>query len=66
MPRGKEIDSRIVAALKKKSVPVSTLDLAKEIKVSWHPVRFHCLQLKTEGKIDGFRVGHMDLWVSKK
>ncbi|MEK6887497.1 MAG: hypothetical protein AABX14_00975 [Candidatus Aenigmatarchaeota archaeon] len=66
MPRGIEIDSRIVAALKKKNRPVSTLDLAKEIKVSWHPVRFHCLKLKMEGKIDGFRVGHMDLWVSKK
>ena len=66
MPRGKEIDDRIVAALKRKSIPVSTLDLSKEIKVSWHPVRFHCLQLKIEGKIDGFRVGHMDLWVIKK
>jgi len=66
MARGKEIDDRIIACLKRKGRPVSTLDIAKETGVSWHPVRFHCLQLKTEGRIDGFRVGHMDLWVIKK
>lgn len=66
MPRGREIDNRILKVLRKSKRPVSTRELAIQIGVSWHPVRFHCLQLKIDGKIDGFRIGNMNLWVIKK
>ncbi len=66
MPRGSEIDKRILKALSTSKRPISTRDIAVQIGVSWHPVRFHCLQLQMAGKIDGFRVGNMNLWVIKK
>lgn len=66
MPRGKEIDKKILEFLKKSKNPVSTRDIALQIGVSWHPVRFHCFQLQTEGRIESFHVGNMNLWVIKK
>ncbi len=66
MPRGKEIDEIILKFLRKSKRPVSTRDIALGIGVSWHPVRFHCFQLQTADRIDGFRVGNMNLWKIKE
>ena len=62
MPRGKEIEDRILKALKKSNKLLSTNDLSQKIGVSWHPVRFHCLRLQMERKIDGYKVGNVNVW----
>ncbi|HLC50741.1 MAG TPA: hypothetical protein VJI97_04930 [Candidatus Nanoarchaeia archaeon] len=48
--------------------PVSTLEICARINRAWHSVQNHCLKLQIEGKITGFKVGNMNLWVkaSKK
>lgn len=66
MLRGKEIDEIILKTLSKNERPVSTRDIALKIRVSWHPVLNHCLRLQMAGKVDGFRVGNMNLWVIKR
>ena len=36
--------------------------LAKELNKAWHTIDRACLMLQIEGKIDGFRIGKMNLW----
>jgi hypothetical protein len=60
------IDDSIVDFVRKQTRPVSTREISVAIGVSWHPVHFHCFQLQTAGKIDGFKVGNMNLWEIKE
>ncbi|MBD3313413.1 hypothetical protein GF345_03140 [Candidatus Woesearchaeota archaeon] len=66
MTIGREIEKKVLKILEKSDRPVSTRDLALRIERSWHSVQHHCFRLQIAGKIDGFRVGRMNLWVIKK
>ena len=46
--------------------PVSTREVGLKIDRAWHSIQTHCLKLQIEGKIDGFKVGNMNLWVKKR
>jgi len=57
------IDKDILRVLKQFDRPVSTDEIAQRIDREWHSVQKYCHILKSEGKIHGFRVGRMNLWV---
>lgn len=62
----KKIDSDILNILRNSDLPVSTRDLGIKIKRAWHSVNNHCLRLQLDGKIEGFKIGNMNLWTIKK
>jgi len=43
--------------------PLSTQEVADNLGGKpWHSVQTRCLMLQVEGKVEGFRVGRMNLW----
>ena len=61
-----KIFDEIVKAIKDSKTPISTTDISKKISKSWHTIDRHCLKLQLSNKINGFKVGNMNLWVIKK
>ena len=61
--RSVNIDDDILMILSKLNRPASTEEIAREIDKEWHTVHKYCHILKSKGKIHGFRVGRMNLWV---
>ena len=57
-----DLAAKIVKTLKGSDRPLSTSDLMIEVEKAWHTVDRACLMLQLEGKIDGFKVGKMNLW----
>jgi hypothetical protein len=60
------IRSNIMKIVEKSQRPVSTQEIGDQIDRAWHSIQMHCLKLQLEGKIDGFRVGNMNLWTKTK
>jgi len=58
-----DIDGDIISVLSQLDRPVSTEEIAREIDREWHTVHKYCHILESKGKINGFRVGRMNLWV---
>lgn len=56
---------KIVELLSKTKKPLSTQDIAKELELPWHSVQTRCLRLQIEDKVNGFRIGRMNLWEIK-
>ena len=52
----------ILDVLSKSLNPISTQEIADKISRPWHSIQTRCLKLQIEGKINGFRVGRMNLW----
>ena len=48
--------------VKKSERPLSTSDITILTKKAWHTIDRTCLMLQIEGKIEGFKVGKMNLW----
>lgn len=46
--------------------PVSTREIAFNLRLAWHTVDRHCLKLKIDGKIDTFIIGKATTWYIKK
>ncbi|MFH2027503.1 MAG: hypothetical protein ABIJ08_00040 [Nanoarchaeota archaeon] len=63
---GKKIDNEILGVLRSSPNPLSTRDLALKIKRAWHSVQTHCLKLQIKGKIHGFNVTNINVWMIKK
>ena len=61
-----DIDKEILRLLNQLDRPASTEEIARRINRAWHSVQKYCHILKSEGKINGFRVGIMNLWVIEK
>ena len=59
------IRSNILKIIDSSDKPVSTRDIGLRIERAWHSIQTHCLKLQLEGKIDGFKVGNMNLWFLK-
>ena len=67
------IDALTEKILKTSRQPLSTYQIAKQVKISWSTANIHCYKLKSEGKIDGkmekAEVGSgkkMIWWIGKK
>lgn len=63
--RGKDIDAKILELLGRELRPVSTRDLSLRTKLSWHTVINHCLRLQLDEKIEGYKIGNLNVWVKK-
>lgn len=56
----------ILDVLSKNSNPESTQEIADKLNKPWHSIQTRCLRLQLENKLNGFRVGRMNLWQIKK
>lgn len=65
MKIGEEIEKKILDIVNNSDKPVSTREICLKIGRAWHSVNTHCLKLQLAGKIDGFKVGNMNIWVKK-
>ena len=57
-----KLKGEIVDILKHSENPVSTSDLTAQLRKAWHTIDRTCLMLQIEGKIQGFKIGNMNLW----
>lgn len=55
-------DEDILSVLNQLHRPASTDEIAQKINKAWHSVQKYCYILKSEGKIQGYRVGRLNLW----
>jgi hypothetical protein len=60
------LKEEIISLLGKANKPLSTQDISAELDAPWHSVQTRCLKLQIENKVDGFRIGRMNLWEIKK
>ena len=60
---GKKIDNDILNILRSAKQPVSTRELAMKIGRAWHSVQNHCLKLQLNGRVDGFTISNLNVWV---
>lgn len=63
---GKKIELDILKVLSEAETPISTRDIAIKIARAWHSVQGHCLRLQLAGKINGYRISNLNVWVIKK
>jgi len=45
---------------------LSTHDISKELEKPWHSIQTRCLMLQVENKVEGLRIGRMNLWKINK
>lgn len=64
--RGGFLDSVILKKLELQEYPISTRELALRTKLSWHTVINHCLRLQMNGKVIGYKIGNINVWIKKK
>ncbi len=57
-----DIKGDILKCIRDSVNPLSTSDLCLKTDKAWHTIDRACLMLQLEGKLDGFRVGKMNLW----
>lgn len=60
------IRNNILKIIYNSDKPVSTREIGLKINRAWHSIQTYCLKLQLEGKIEGFKVGNMNLWIKKK
>ncbi|MDA3836421.1 MAG: hypothetical protein PF542_02250 [Nanoarchaeota archaeon] len=60
--KGDELQGKIVKLLSSSEQLVSTQDISIKLNKPWHSVQTRCLMLQIAGKVNGFRVGRMNLW----
>lgn len=63
---GKRIEADILGVLAKSGQPVSTREIAERIGRAWHSVQGHCLRMQLQGKINGYRISNLNVWVMRK
>lgn len=61
-----KLSGGILIELKKSTNPISTSDLCVKLDKAWHTIDRACLILQVDGKIDGFKIGNMNIWRLKE
>ena len=64
--KGGDLSESILAVLSGDLNPKSTQEIADILQKPWHSIQTRCLKLQIENKLNGFRVGRMNLWHIKK
>ena len=57
-----DLKEKIIDLLKNSENPLSTSDLVVKFGKAWHTIDRTCLMLQIDGKVQGFKVGKMNLW----
>ena len=60
-----DLSEHILKELKTSENPLSTSDLTFKLKKAWHTIDRACLMLQIEEKVDGFKIGKMNIWKIK-
>jgi hypothetical protein len=60
------LKGEILGILAKAEKPLSTQDISAVLDRPWHSIQTRCLMLQIEGKVNGFRIGRMNLWEIKR
>jgi len=61
-----ELSEEILIVLSGDFNPKSTQEIGEILQKPWHSIQTRCLKLQIENKLNGFRVGRMNLWQIKK
>lgn len=56
------IQKDILKVIEESDRPVSSREIALKIKRAWHSVNTHCLRLQIAGKVNGYKIGNMNVW----
>lgn len=56
----------ILVELKAANNPLSTSDLCVKVDKAWHTVDRACMFLQLGGRVDGFKIGNMNIWKIKE
>jgi predicted ArsR family transcriptional regulator len=56
-------EEEILDFLKKQDWPITTEQIAKELKISWQTAQMHLLKLLAEGKVKFKKVGRQNQWM---
>jgi predicted ArsR family transcriptional regulator len=63
----KDIPKKVLELLDKQDWPVTTEEVAKQLKLSWNTAQIHLLKLVAEGKVKFRKVGRQNqFWLIKK
>ena len=60
-----ELKKGILEILSNELAPLSTQDLSLKLEKPWHSIQTRCLMLQIDGKVNGYRVGRINLWQIK-
>jgi hypothetical protein len=60
------LEGEILKSLSNSINPKSTQEIADEINHPWHSIQTRCLRLQLNNKLNGFRVGRINLWQIKR
>ncbi len=60
-----DLSKLILELLFKDLNPKSTQEIADALQKPWHSIQTRCLRLQIENKLNGFRVGRINLWQIK-
>lgn len=62
-----EIPKRVIDFLEKQDWPVTTEQVAKQLKIAWHTANSNLLKLSAEGKVKYKKVGRQNqFWLNRK
>ena len=61
----RNLKEQILKTISQSKIPLSTTDISSKLSVSWHSIQTRCLKLQIEGKVNGLRIGKMNLWTLK-
>ena len=61
--KGDLLQKRILKLLSSSPAPISTQDISLKLKKPWHSVQTRCLMLQIDKRVNGFRVGRINLWM---
>jgi len=56
----------ILKTLESAQKPISTSQIAEDLRKSWHTIIRYCLDLENEGKLIKLEVGRINIWQIKK
>ena len=59
---GDLLEKKIISIVKSSTLPISTQDICLKTSKPWHSIQMRCLRLQIAGKLNGFRVGRINLW----
>jgi repressor of nif and glnA expression len=59
---GNQIEKDIIKVINSSEHPVSSREIALKINRAWHSVNTHCLRLQITGKVNGYKIGNMNVW----
>jgi hypothetical protein len=64
--KGDKLKEKILSLLSVSDKFLSTQDISNQLGKPWHSVQTRCLMLQVDGKVNGFRIGRINLWQINK